>query len=204
MQVLYGKMFLALGLPWIFDVLHNLVHGNHEHMEGSCTSGGEILHRILSMFGLCRGVFLFLIFACKKSVWKKLKKVKWLTKILRKQSIIRKEKKRRQENGKFVNSGFVKSGETNFTVLSTGSTANIIEETSGQQNDSLKNNGRRFSKANLSKSVDNLATRARNSDIREKVLSKCIKATSLDFETSKELKKKEVVELSSFNKTDLS
>ena len=80
-QVLFVKMFLILGLPWILESLHQLVDGNHVHLdeEGTTTrdskcenSFREVFFRIASCFNMLRGVLLFLIFPCKASIWRKL------------------------------------------------------------------------------------------------------------------------------------
>ena len=74
-------MFLILGLPWIIESLHQLVDGNHTHLdeEGATTrdskcdnSFREVFFRIASCFNMLRGVLLFLIFPCKASIWRKL------------------------------------------------------------------------------------------------------------------------------------
>ena len=74
-------MFLILGLPWILESLHQLVDGNHTHLdeEGATTrdskcdnSFREVFFRIASCFNMLRGVLLFLIFPCKASIWRKL------------------------------------------------------------------------------------------------------------------------------------
>ena len=74
-------MFLILGLPWILESLHQLVDGNHTHLdeEGTTTrdskcdnSFREVFFRIASCFNMLRGVLLFLIFPCKASIWRKL------------------------------------------------------------------------------------------------------------------------------------
>ena len=61
---MYGKMFLVLGMQY--------QHG--------CHPGGfsETFFRIISVFNFSRGIFLFLIFVCKRPVWKELQKIKWI------------------------------------------------------------------------------------------------------------------------------
>ena len=74
-------MFLILGLPWILESLHQLVDGNHVHLDEEGTkardskcdnSFREVFFRIASCFNMLRGVLLFLIFPCKASIWRKL------------------------------------------------------------------------------------------------------------------------------------
>ena len=31
-------MFPALGLPWIYESIHHLANGNHQHIQNSCSS----------------------------------------------------------------------------------------------------------------------------------------------------------------------
>ena len=191
-------MFLALGLPWIFESIHHLAHGNHQHMQNSCSSKGEVFFRVVSIFGLCRGVFLFIIFACKKTIWIKMKKVQWSQIFHRNQSFLRTEKKRRQANGQFINEGFVKSGETNFSVLSTGSAINSIEMVQIQRPSEKEPKTMGFSKENLGKSLDNVIIRAKDSKIGKQILNKCLNSNSLDFHNDKNQPEETTVTLSSF------
>ena len=74
--MLFGKLFLVLGLPWVFESLHHLLHGNHlwkgKRFTPCSSDPVEVFFRITSAFNLLRGVFLFLIFPFKRSVWNKL------------------------------------------------------------------------------------------------------------------------------------
>ena len=74
--MLFGKLFLVLGLPWVFESLHHLLHGNHlwkgQRFTPCSTDPVEVFFRITSAFNLLRGVFLFLIFPFKRSVWNRL------------------------------------------------------------------------------------------------------------------------------------
>ena len=191
-------MFLALGLPWIFESIHHLAHGNHQQMQKSCSSKGEIFFRIISIFGLCRGVFLFIIFACKKPIWIKLKKTRWLSLLNRKESLLRKEKKRRQTNGQFINSGFVKNGETNFSVLSTGSVINETEMVEIQTPCVNEPSSDRFSKENISNSLDGMIQKTKNSKIGSHILKKCLLTSSIDIRDDQNEKNENNVTLSSF------
>ena len=74
---MYGKMFLVLGIPWVFEGIHFFSHQRYQH---GCHPGGfsETFFRIISIFNFSRGIFLFLIFVCKRPVWKELQKIKWI------------------------------------------------------------------------------------------------------------------------------
>ena len=74
---MYGKMVLVLGIPWIFEGIHFF---SHQHFEHGCHPGdsSEMLFRIFSILNFSRGIFLFLIFVCKRTVWTELKKVSWI------------------------------------------------------------------------------------------------------------------------------
>ena len=65
-------MFLIMGLPWVFEILHHFVHGNHTDTSPCANDFVEIFFRITSAFNLLRGLFLFLVFPCKWSIWQKL------------------------------------------------------------------------------------------------------------------------------------
>lgn len=77
--MIYIKLCLVLGIPWIFECLHYLIHWNHEHLvvvlpESYCASATEIFFRICGGLNISRGVFIFIIFVCKWTIWDKLKK----------------------------------------------------------------------------------------------------------------------------------
>ena len=99
-------MFLALGLPWIFECLHYSTHGDHLGMGDYCHSATEIIFRILSIVNYCRGIILFLIFVCKRNVWIKLRRTEPFRRVA---STLARRNKRAE---------FVLSGET-FVSLST-------------------------------------------------------------------------------------
>jgi hypothetical protein len=68
-------MFLIMGLPWLLESFHHLLHSNHPGGIGPCSNDfGEIIFRISSGFNVLRGFFLFIIFVCKPSIWKKLQR----------------------------------------------------------------------------------------------------------------------------------
>ena len=69
---MYTKIFLALGIPWIFESLHFLTHPHIENNE--CFSATEIFFKITECLYFTRGIFIFIIFICKKTVWSRLKR----------------------------------------------------------------------------------------------------------------------------------
>ena len=73
LQFLYIKLFIVMGLLWLFDSLHFLLHGDHSQMD-DCMTQVELMFRVLGCFNLSRGFFIFLIFVCKRST---LSKVCW-------------------------------------------------------------------------------------------------------------------------------
>lgn len=77
--MLYTKIFLALGIPWIFESLHYLTHPHIENNE--CFSATEIFYKITECLYFTRGVFIFIIFICKRTVWSRLKKTFPFTKL---------------------------------------------------------------------------------------------------------------------------
>ena len=63
-------MFMILGLPWIFESLHQLA----TERDSPCNydTFQAVFFRIASAFNMLRGLLLFLIFPCKATTWKKL------------------------------------------------------------------------------------------------------------------------------------
>ena len=66
-------MSFSMGLPWIFESIHYAVHKNHGTAE-TCQSALETFFGIMSILNCSRGIIIFFIFVCKKSVWNKLKR----------------------------------------------------------------------------------------------------------------------------------
>ena len=64
--MLYGKLFTVMGILWIFECIHYLVHGDHTNME--CLSAFEFFIRIVGCINLLRGCLIFFIFVCKDSI----------------------------------------------------------------------------------------------------------------------------------------
>ena len=68
---MYGKLFTVMGILWIFEILHYLLHGDHEEDDQDCLSPTELFFRALGVINLGRGVLIFYIFVCKDSVLSK-------------------------------------------------------------------------------------------------------------------------------------
>ena len=64
-QILYSKLFIVMGIPWIFECTHYFAHGNHELAE--CLSTTEFVLRTIGCINLLRGCLIFFIFVCKES-----------------------------------------------------------------------------------------------------------------------------------------
>ena len=71
-QVLYTKLFLILGILWIIESVHFIIH-NHYGQPCQEYSFIGVFFRIIDSFNMLRGFFLFIIFILKKNVWKKIK-----------------------------------------------------------------------------------------------------------------------------------
>ena len=76
-------MAFSMGLPWIFESLHYSVHKNHETAE-ICQSALETFFGIMSILNCSRGIIMFFLFVCKKSVWSKLERTEPFKKLNRK------------------------------------------------------------------------------------------------------------------------
>ena len=74
---MYGKLFIVMGILWIFEILHYLLHGDHEDggwpgLDGpDCLSPLELFFRALGVINLARGALIFYIFVCKDSILSK-------------------------------------------------------------------------------------------------------------------------------------
>ena len=64
--MLYTKLFIVMGIMWIFECIHYHVHGDHRNME--CISSTEFVFRVIGCINLLRGCLIFLIFVCKDSI----------------------------------------------------------------------------------------------------------------------------------------
>ena len=70
-QALYTKLFMVLGILWVCESFHSIIHdGGRECKRGSLIG---IFFTVIDCFNSLRGLFMFLIFICKKSVWVQMK-----------------------------------------------------------------------------------------------------------------------------------
>ena len=67
-MVLYSKLFIVMGIAWIFEYVHFLIHSDHTHTEEHCYDTLELILRAISCFNLLRGSLIFFIFVCKDSI----------------------------------------------------------------------------------------------------------------------------------------
>ena len=82
-----------MGIPWLFEGIHYVSHEHHYKTEPSTrgpaaydfenTHSGftDVFYRIVDVFNLLRGLFIFIIFVCKKTIWEKMKKIPWINKV---------------------------------------------------------------------------------------------------------------------------
>ena len=84
LQVLFVKLFLVFGVSWLTESIHyfliitketKIVQEFDSNMQEQCKNDvEELFFRVGSAYNLLRGVFLFVIFGCKKVVWRQFKK----------------------------------------------------------------------------------------------------------------------------------
>ena len=67
-MVLYSKLFIVMGIAWIFECVHYLIHSDHTHTQELCYDTLELILRAISCFNLLRGSLIFFIFVCKDSI----------------------------------------------------------------------------------------------------------------------------------------
>jgi len=84
--VIYAKLFMIFGLPWLSESIQYFTQpyrGDGSHLHNgvkminpvTCRNGfSETLFRIISCYNLLRGLFLFIMFVCKTTVIRKVKK----------------------------------------------------------------------------------------------------------------------------------
>ena len=65
---LYTKLFVIMGILWIAECLEHFLKKTNV-IENS------IIFDIIAVVNMLRGFFIFIIFICKKSIWKGLKKL---------------------------------------------------------------------------------------------------------------------------------
>ena len=71
-QALYTKLFMVLGILWVCESFHSIIHdGGKDCKWGSSI---EIFFTVIDCFNSLRGLFMFLIFICKESVWIQMKR----------------------------------------------------------------------------------------------------------------------------------
>ena len=68
-QLLYTKLFIVMGILWIFEFIHYFVHGDNG--DFMCSSFFKYFFRIMDGINLLRGCFIFFIFVCKDSILNK-------------------------------------------------------------------------------------------------------------------------------------
>jgi len=71
--ILYSKLFTVMGILWIFECIHYLLHGDHRNME--CLSSTEFILRTIGCINLLRGCLIFFIFVMKNSTLDKIGKL---------------------------------------------------------------------------------------------------------------------------------
>ena len=74
-MVLYSKLFVVMGIAWIFECVHYVIHSDHSHTHQHCYDTLEIVLRAISCFNLLRGSLIFFIFVCKDSILDKVSSV---------------------------------------------------------------------------------------------------------------------------------
>ena len=73
LKVLYTKLFLILGILWMFSTIHYILHSNHPDGLCSYSNNLEVFFRVIDSLNLLRGFFMFVIFVCKENVKKKVR-----------------------------------------------------------------------------------------------------------------------------------
>ncbi|XP_023334178.1 uncharacterized protein LOC111705760 isoform X2 [Eurytemora carolleeae] len=77
--ILFSKMFIVLGVLWILECIHFFNHSNNCEKHGDMAA--EIFFRIFDVLNQLRGVFIFLIFVFKKTIWEEIKRLPVLKRI---------------------------------------------------------------------------------------------------------------------------
>ena len=70
-QALYTKAFFILGLLWSFEGIHAILIRDGPDFQNPIL---DYFFLTVDILNLLRGVFMFLIFVCKKTVWLKARK----------------------------------------------------------------------------------------------------------------------------------
>ena len=66
-----------MGILWIFECLHFLLHGDHGDISLDCLSLPELIFRAIGVINLARGLLIFYIFVCKNSILSKVSLCGW-------------------------------------------------------------------------------------------------------------------------------
>ena len=66
------KLFFVLGILWVCESIHAIIHTEEDTEEKCQYSSVEVFFRAIDTLNFLRGVFIFIIFICKKTVWTKI------------------------------------------------------------------------------------------------------------------------------------
>ena len=64
LQALCLRLFVVMGISWIFEIIHFVLHDNHPDSQIAL----EIVMKVIGSLNLSRGIFLFFIFLCKRRI----------------------------------------------------------------------------------------------------------------------------------------
>ena len=82
-QVMYSKLFLLFGIFWVTEAVHAVLDNwwLESLHEEECNTFTEVFFRFASGCNLLRGLFIFLAFCCKTTIWQSFRKADRLPKI---------------------------------------------------------------------------------------------------------------------------
>ena len=72
-QIIYTKMMLILGVPWICESIHFFVHRQFPHCHPDTSI--ELVFGFVGTLNYSRGIFIFIFFCCKPDIVNKLKRL---------------------------------------------------------------------------------------------------------------------------------
>ena len=75
-QALYLKLLVVLGLLWVLEGTHALITYFDPHGDEEGTFSFYFF-KIVDTLNLLRGVFIFIIFVCKRKVWESINSYRW-------------------------------------------------------------------------------------------------------------------------------
>ena len=80
---MFSKLFLLFGIFWVTEAVHAVLDNwwLESLHEEECNTFTEVFFRFASGCNLLRGLFIFLAFCCKTTIWQSFKKADRLTKI---------------------------------------------------------------------------------------------------------------------------